>query len=431
MTTASLVVRGPNGRSALATSGSETVNARKNVRRRIAAASLIGVLSCSTGVAFATRFAETDLVANKRPLTDGNGIVHTATFVDINLVNPWGVGESSTSPFWVSDNGAGVSTLYNTDGTPRTLVVSIPAPGDPLGSGGAPTGLVFNIANAQGAFMVSGVDKNGAPFSAPALFLFATEDGTILGWNPNVNPPNFDPTKAGTYAIIAVDNSAKGALYKGLAIAQDKVSGNVMLYATNFHAGTVEAYDTSFTPASLPGGAFVDSRLPRGYAPFNIVPVTVNSTDELFVTYAVQDADKHDDVAGQGHGIVDTFDLNGQMMARFAQHGQLNSPWGVAVAPAGFGELAGDVLIGNFGNGHINAFDPMTGQFRSKVRNSKGQAIAIQGLWTIKLGNGGNGGDPELLYFTAGPNDESDGLFGNLSALPGRGDDDNADNGND
>ncbi len=424
MTTASLIVRGPNGHSALALRGSETAKARKNVRRHIAVASLIGVLCCSTGVALATRFAETDLVANKKPLTDGNGIVHMATFVDVNLVNPWGVGESSGSPFWVSDNGAGVSTLYNTDGTPRPLVVSIPAPGDPLGSGGAPTGLVFNTANAQGAFMVSGVDKNGAKFSAPALFLFATEDGTILGWNPGVNPPGFDPTKAGTYAIIAVDNSAKGALYKGLAIAQDKVSGNVMLYATNFHAGTVEAYDTSFMPASLPAGAFVDSRLPRGYAPFNIVPVTVNSTDELFVTYAVQDADKHDDVAGQGHGIVDTFDLNGQMMTRFAQHGQLNSPWGVAVAPTSFGELAGDVLIGNFGNGHINAFDPMTGQFRSKVRNSKGQAITIQGLWTIMVGNGGSGGKTDLLYFTAGPNDESDGLFGSLTAVPGRSDDD-------
>jgi uncharacterized protein (TIGR03118 family) len=427
MTRASLIERGPFGLPALAASGSETIRARKSARRHVAVAALIAALCCSTGVALATRFAETDLVANKKPLTDGNGIVHTATFVDVNLVNPWGVGESSTSPFWVSDNGAGVSTLYNTDGTPRALVVSIPAPGDPLGSGGAPTGLVFNIANAQGAFTISGVDKTNAPISAPALFLFTTEDGTILGWNPNVNPPGFEPSKAGTYAIIAVDNSAKGAVYKGLAIAQDKVSGNVLLYATNFHAGTVEAYDTSFMPASLPGGAFVDSRLPRGYGPFNIVPVTVNRTDELFVTYAVQDADKHDDVAGQGHGIVDTFDLNGQMMARFAQHGQLNSPWGVALAPTSFGNLAGDLLIGNFGNGHINAFDPMTGQFRGKVRNAHGQAIAIQGLWTIRVGNGGSGGDPQLLYFTAGPNGESDGLLGSLSALPGRGDDDGGD----
>ncbi len=355
-------------------------------------------------------------VNNVPTLTDSNGIVHVAKFFDPNLVNPWGVGESPTSPFWVADNGASVSTLYNTAGQPLSLVVAIPAPGNPQGASGAPTGLVFNIARAQNAFVITGVDGSGTPTSGPAFFLFAAEDGTILGWNPGVNPPGFDPATAGKHAIIAVDNSANpdaanGAIYKGLAIAEDG-NGNPFLYATNFRAGTVEVYDATFHRTAFSANAFVDPHLPRGYAPFNVVPIA----GKLFVTYAVQDADKEDDVAGQGHGIIDTFSLTGQMLARFAQHGQLDSPWGVALAPAGFGQFNGDLLIGNFGNGHINAFNPTTGEFIDKVRNPHGQAIAIDGLWTIMFGNDGSGGDPHTLYFTAGPNDESDGLFGSLTA---------------
>lgn len=392
--------------------------AESRAKPSVVVAALFGAMICCAGAASAdTRFAETDLVANKSPLTDGNGFVHVPTVaVDSNLVNPWGVAESSTSPFWVSDNGAGVSTLYNTAGMPLPLVVSIPAPGEPLGNGGAPTGAVFNIAAASDptAFMISGVDKNGAPISAPARFLFATEDGTIVGWNPNVNPAGFEPTKAGTYGIIAHDESGEGAIYKGLAIAQDE-DGNFLLYVTDFHNGTVDVYDKSFNDATLPAGAFTDPRLPRRYAPFNVAPLTVNGQQRLFVTYAVQDADRHDDVAGQGHGIVDTYSLHGRMLARFAQHGQLDSPWGLALAPASFGEFAGDLLIGNFGNGHINVFDPITGEFVAKVRNAHGQAIVIEGLWTLTVGNGGNGGDPNLVYFTAGPNDESDGLFGHIA----------------
>lgn len=367
-------------------------------------------------------FVETDLVANKSPLTDKNGVVHQPAHVDPNLLNAWGVGESPTtangpgSPFWVSDNNAGKSTLYITDGTPQALVVSIPAPGAPTGSDGTPTGLVFNIAGgAQGAFKVSGFTKGGLPTSAPAIFLFSSEDGTILGWNPGVNPPGFDPNKAGTYAIIAVDNSAnpsadEGAVYKGLAITN--VNGVARLYATNFRSGTVDVFGADFKPdTTLADNAFTDSSLPNGYAPFNIVPVG----DRMFVTYAVQDDLKHDDVAGQSHGIVDTFDVTGESMQRFAQHGQLNSPWGVAVAPASFGDIAGDILIGNFGNGHINIFDPGTGEFIGKLRDSQNKAIVIDGLWTLRVGNGGRGGDANKIYFTAGPNDESDGLFGSIS----------------
>ena len=404
-----------------------------NVHRYLAlfaliAASLLGPTAAGTGDAF----VETDLVVDQElnnvpTLTDKNGIVHVANFFDPNLKNAWGLASSATSPFWVSDNNNGTSTLYNSQGQPfptaAPLVVSIPAPGDPLGSAGAPTGVVFNIAVGQGAFQISGVDSAGNPTTAPALFLFATEDGTILGWNFGVNPPGFDPKTAAKHAIIVVDNStnpsaAKGAVYKGLAIATDSSSGKTFLYATNFRAGTVEVYDTSFQPASFAPGAFTDPGLPRGYAPFDIVPLHVNGMTELFVTYAVQNAAKHDDVAGESHGIVNTFNLNGDMLARFAQHGQLNSPWGVALAPAGFGRFAGDVLIGNFGNGHINVFDPATGEFLDKLRDPDGKAILIDGLWALRVGNGGNGGDPNKVYFTAGPNGETDGLFGSLEPNP-------------
>jgi len=397
----------------LATIQSRTTSVVKGICRRATVAALAGALACAAGAALARGVVETDLVANKAALTDANGVVHQPAFVDPHLLNPWGVGESGASPFWVSDNGAGVSTLYNTSGTPQSRVVSIPSPDDPLGTGGAPTGLVFNIASGQNAFMVSGVNAGGIATSAPAVFLFATEDGTILGWNPGVNPKGFDPAKVGNYAIVAVNNR-NGAVYKGLAIAI--VDGAPRLYATNFHAGTVEVYGADFKPApGLPPDAFVDARLPRGYAPFNVVPITVINTTQLFVTYAVQDADQHDDVAGQGHGIVDTYTLDGQMIARFAQHGQLDSPWGVALAPTTFGELAGDLLIGNFGNGQINAYSPTTGEFINKVRDPRNKAVVIDGLWTIKFGNGGSGGDKNTLYFTAGPNGESDGLFGSLS----------------
>ena len=387
-------------------------------------AALIGaaVLTVMSAAALAGGYAETDLVVNQSvngvpTLTDKNGIVHVAKFFDPNLVNPWGVGESGASPFWISDNGAGLATLYNTDGTPRpTPIVSIPAPGAPLGHDGAPTGLVFNIAGgATGVFKISGVTAGGTATSAPPAFLFSTEDGTILGWNPGVNPVGFDPAKAGMYAIQAYPptGAASNAVYKGLAIAKD-AAGTPYLYATNFRAGTIDVFDGTFTPVHFSPAAFVDPKLPKGYAPFNIVAID----GKLFVTYAVQNAEAHDDVAGMSHGIVNVFDLHGTLLQRFAQHGQLNSPWGMALAPPSFGDLAGALLIGNFGNGHINAYNPVTGEFVDKLRNSQGQAIVIDGLWTVMFGNGGNGGDKNTLYFTAGPNDESDGLFGSISPAP-------------
>ena len=261
----------------------------------------------------------TDLAGNLPILVDATGIVHHPFVLDPNLVNPWGVAESTGSPFWVADNNQGVSTLYNDTGglfTVVPLVVSIPGPKDPLNPKGTPTGSVFNTAAAAQQFKISGFDRNGVAASAPALFMFATEDGTIVGWNPGVNPQGFDINKAGSYGIVAVDNSANptaadGAVYKGLAIATD-TAGKTFLYATNFRAGTVEVYDTSFHRVSLSAGAFTERHLPHDYAPFNVVL----SGGRLFVTYAKQDREKHDDVAGPAHGIVNTFDLSGQAMMR-------------------------------------------------------------------------------------------------------------------
>ena len=341
---------------------------------------------------------------------------------DPDLVNPWGLTSSSTSPFWVSDNNAGVATLYNTSGTKQGLTVSIPNPVDPCGAVGTPTGTVFNITivGTTGGFNIPPKTP-----TAPARFLFATEDGTIVGWNPAVNPAGC-AGQAGTFGIIAVDNSGNnftnpdpasqtGAVYKGLAIATDS-SGRTLLYATNFRAGKVDVFGPDFLPPfpALPAGAFTDPSLPDGYAPFNIVEIG----GKLVVTYAKQNATRHDDVAGQSHGFVNIFNLDGSGLQRFAQRDQLNSPWGVALAPAAFGEFAGDLLIGNFGNGHINAFDLGSGRFINKVRDPFGQAIVIDGLWSLRVGSGNaNGGDADKVYFTAGPFGETHGLFGSLCSV--------------
>src|SRR5215831_4293142 len=244
---------------------------QRSLTKAVAHAAIFAAAILGTTVGSqADGFLETDLVANNRPLTDRNGVVHTATFLDPHLVNPWGLTSSPTSPFWVSDNGAGVSTLYNTAGTPQSLVVSIPTPNDPLGSDGAPTGVAFNVA--PGAFQISGINLAGSPTRAAAVFLFTTEDGTILGWNPAVFPmQDQHRVSPNTHAIIAVDHSMTGAVYKGIAVSVDG-AGTARLYVTNFHAGTVEVFDTGFSPAT-PFGAFADPHLPKNYAPFNIALV--------------------------------------------------------------------------------------------------------------------------------------------------------------
>src|SRR3954447_1992677 len=362
---------------------------------------------------------------------------------DPNLVNPWGISESGASPFWISDNNSGVSTLYNAPGANNTpvsinpLVVRIPTPGDPLGATGTPTGTVFNTdGGATGGFTVSGVDKNGKPITAAAAFLFATEDGTLVGWNPTVNPKGFDPAKAGTYGIIAVDNSGNnfkkanpakqtGAVYKGLTTASSATpifasdpDTTTVLYAANFRSGKVEVYDTNFKAVKLKAGAFADPDLPKGFAPFNVQVLG----GKVYVTYAKQDANKHDDVGGPGNGFIDVFNLDGTPglaggKERLVSRGPLNSPWGLALAPSSFGALSGDLLVGNFGSGLIDVFNPTTGEFLGNLKDPDGEPIQIDGLWALKVGNGGNGGNANTVYFTAGLFDETHGLFGSLTPV--------------
>jgi uncharacterized protein (TIGR03118 family) len=310
-----------------------------------------------------------------------------ATHTDPDLINPWGIAHSSSSPWWVNDNGTGLATLYDGSGVKQGLKVTIPPPaGSPAGTTSTPTGIVFNP---------STTDFGGAHF------IFDTEDGTISAWT------------SGTSAVLEKDNSAKGAVYKGLALAT--VNGTGHLFATNFHDGTIEEYDNAFNRVTLPSGAFTDHHIPHSFAPFGIA----NINGDLFVTYAKQNAAKHDDVAGPRRGFVDEFDTSGHLIQRVATRGTLNSPWGLAMAPSNFGQFSSDLLVGNFGDGRINAFKPIGNgkfQFVDQLRDSKGQPITIDGLWSLAFGNGGAAGPTNTLFFSAGINGEADGLFGSLTA---------------
>jgi uncharacterized protein (TIGR03118 family) len=320
-----------------------------------------------------------------------------AKVTDSHLVNAWGIVHSPTSPFWISDNGTGLSTLYNGAGTPLSLVVTIPPPASsPAGTTAAPTGVVFN---GTPGFTVSNGTK-----SAPALFIFSTEDGTISGWNPGVDP---------THAILPPSaDKSPGAVYKGLAMGSNATG--TYLFATNFRAGTVDVFDSTFHQVSL-AGSFTDPNLLPGYAPFGIA----NLNGKLYVTYALQNAAKHDDVAGPAHGFVDVYDTNGNLLQRLVTRGRLNSPWGLAMAPANFGRYSNDLLVGDFGDGRINAVDPATGDFLGQLRDANNNPITIDGLWGLDFGNDHSAGPSTTLFFTAGINGEADGLFGSLVNVGG------------
>jgi uncharacterized protein (TIGR03118 family) len=314
-------------------------------------------------------------VYKKRNLvSDIDGV---ARITDANLVNPWGLAFGPATPAWVADNGTDVSTLYS-GGVRKSIPVTLPlVVGIP---GGAPTGIVFN---GTGGFKLNG---------APARFIFDSEAGTITAWNSG--------TAAATVA------TTPGAIYKGLAIASK--GGATMLYAANFHAGTIDVFNDSFAPVTVPGG-FVDPNLPAGFAPFNVQEIA----GRLVVAYAQQDADAEDEVAGPGLGYVDVFNANGHLLRRLISQGQLNAPWGLAIAPKHFGPFSGDLLVGNFGDGAINAYDPRTGGFRGTLRNKDGNPIKVNGLWALRFGNGVIG-TPQTLLFTAGIADEDHGLFGEI-----------------
>src|SRR5580693_7906218 len=310
---------------------------------------------------------------------------NTAAVQDPNLKNAWGVAFTpAASPFWIADNATGLATLYDGDGTIVPLVVTIPCPptagqGSSCPQTAAPNGMVWNpTTTVSTAFLVPGT-------KLPAAFIFATEDGTISAWTGGLTPAD--------NAVLAVNNSvtpnaALGAVYKGLAVGVN-VNG-VFLFAANFRAGTVDVYAPAptgsttgfYVPVTTDGG-FTDPDIPDGYAPFGIQ----NINGDLFVTYAQQNAQRHDDVAGSGHGFVDVFDTDGHLLRRFASGGKLNSPWGVARASFAFGRFSGDILVGDFGDGKINVFDS-NGKFLDQLRATDGEPIVINRLWTVTLGGG-------------------------------------------
>ena len=316
--------------------------------------------------------------------------------IDPNLKNPWGISMGPTTAFWVSNAGTGTSTLYNTAGelfpAANPLIVKIPAGGGRTGPA-APTGQVWN--GTPGFELAPGL---------PAAFLFASEGGTIAGWNRNVDATN---------AITVVDDPS--ASFKGLALGV--ASSGPRLYAANFKAGTVDVFDHTFQAVQTAGG-FRDPSLPEGYAPFNVQRFGGN----LYVTYAVQDAAKTDDVDGEGNGIINVFDLEGNLQRRLVTGGALNSPWGMAIAPAFFGDYSNTLLVGNFGDGRINAYDVATGKPVGLLMYKGGMPIALEGLWALAFGNNRTGGDANTLYFTAGVSGggekEDHGVFGSVSVVP-------------
>ncbi len=319
-------------------------------------------------------------------------IANISNNTDPNLSNPWGLVAGGSGPWWVSDNNTGLSTLYNGSGVTQSLVVTIPSW---TGQGtGAPSGIAFNSTS----------DFQLAPGDA-AAFLFVTEDGTVQGWNPHVSP---------TAAVIEVNNF-ETAVYKGMALAS--AGGANYLYATNFYAGTVEVYDKNFAPHSFGSNAFVDSTIPTGFAPFNIQPVG----SDLIVTYAKQDAAKHDDVAGPGNGYVDVFDTEGNLIRRLPHIIQMDSPWAIVQAPAKFGAFSNDLLIGNFGSGSIMVFDPNKGNFIGLMQDEADLQIRIPSLWALEFGNGGSAGPTTTLYYTAGTFSETYGTFGSIVPTSGQG----------
>ena len=315
-----------------------------------------------------------------------------AAATDANLVNPWGLSRSSTSPWWVSDNGTGVSTLYSGTGSAIPLVVTIPAADSGTGT---PTGQMFNGSQ----------DFQIAP-GKPALFLFVTEDGTVSGWNPGVQA---------TSAVVKV-NTHSASVFKGMAVAtidDPRMGSTNYLYVADFRKARINVYDTNFHAILLHEDAFKDERVPHGFAPFNIQNIGGN----LYVAFAKQDGARHDEVDGAGLGYVDVFSPTGRLLHRLESGKWFNAPWGMAQAPTDFGIYSHDILVGQFGSGHILVFDPVTGSFKGWLQDANNAAITINGLWGIAFGSGGTSGPATTLFFAAGLNDEQDGLFGTITPV--------------
>ena len=326
-------------------------------------------------------FTQTNLIAD---------LPGVATLTDPNLQNPWGIAFSPNGAFWLADNNSNLATFYSGGKVAGTITND-----DPTGVQipfGSPSGQVFNGTT---GFQVS----NGTT-TAPALFIFCSETGWIDGWSPSVSS---------SQAEASVDLSGVGAVFKGLAIGSN-ASGNY-LFATDFANAKIDVFDTNYNQATL-SGSFTDPNIPSGFAPFGIQ--NINGT--LYVTYAKQDATKHDDSKGPGNGYVDSFDTNGNLLGRLISRGNLNSPWGLTIAPTSFGQAGGMLLVGNFGDGKINVYNPSTGTYVGTLATANSAPIVIGGLWGLTFGNGGSGGDTTSLYFSSGPDSETHGVFGRLNA---------------
>ena len=365
---------------------------------------LVISLTILPSATFAQHYIEIDLVSS----IPGVGTNPTIP-QDTQLINAWGLARSATSPWWVSDNGTGLSTIYDGTGTKQGLIVTIPVPpgGTPPST---PTGVVAN--GISDAFLL--------PNSTAAKFIFVTEDGTIAGWN------------GGSTAVIVKDNSRDGAIYKGCTIAE--LNGKHYLYVANFHSGEIEVYDSSFQRVQLSKHVFAgdddgdgdddDSDHGRGnsfnqhrhnFSPFNVQAIGAN----IYVAYAEPDADREDEVAGAGLGLVNVFDPVGRRLARLEHGPWFNAPWGIAMAPGEFGEFSHSLLVGMFGSGQIAAFNPVNGDFLGLMKRPDDSILSIDGLWALGFGSGtANSGPYNTLFFTAGPNEESAGLFGTLAPVP-------------
>lgn len=346
-----------------------------------------------------TVYADTALVVDKAE------VVASSKTVDANLQNPWGIAVGPGLPFWIADNNSNLATLYSGTGEIETQsVTGSPSTGVSIPASAAdvqanPTGQVYN---GTGGFLIP--TSNGP---VTAQFLYVGEGGTVAGWSVD----------SGSTAVTAYDDGVKNgtnhAVYKGLALGT--VNGATFLYATDLHNNKVDVFDTNFDLPADMQGKFVDPTIPTGFVPFGITAVG----DQLYVTYAMQDAAKHDETTGAGLGYVDVFDFSGNFVSRFASGGALNAPWGIALAPSGFSTLAGDILIGNFGDGKINVFTPHGTQLATPVgalTGNSGQVLSFPGLWSLVFGNGDSDKPLTTLFYTAGFADQTDGVFGSITA---------------
>jgi uncharacterized protein (TIGR03118 family) len=372
-----------------------------------------GTFSVSTAIQQGSAVVSSSFTATNL-ISDG---AVAADHIDPSFVNPWGLVAPNPGAFWDSNNGTGTSTVFSAPGNVSMAlpVVTVPPPAGSTDSS-TPTGIVNNQSK---GFVVSDGTTSG-----PAAFIYSTEDGTIAGWNPRVATNGSSPPSV--HAVLAVDNSGSGAVYKGLTIlnvpAGSSLAAGQYLFATNFHSGALDAFDSAFKPVTLPAGAFEDATIPAGYAPFGIQAIG----GDLYVTYAKQNSEKHDDVAGAGNGFVDVYSASGLLLMRLGgttRQAELNSPWGLIQAPSAFGRFSNDLLVGNFGDSHVSAFDPVTGAFLGQLTNSQERPLTLdggfsgpdsKGLWGL-FDFGSGTGSPSTVYFNSGFNDEGDGVFGTLT----------------